>query len=108
MAKLRILADAPTQAARNQKRGKLFEALMTDVLRRFGYRIDRTPSTNYAGMEIDVEGTHGVTGQPLHAECKCYESEIDSPKLQAFFGKFMTRWLKDRRAHGLFIAIHAC
>ena len=78
---------------------------MADVLRRFGYRIDRIPSTNYAGMEIDVEGTHGVTGQPLHAECKCYESEIDSPKLQAFFGKFMTRWLKDKRAHGLFIAI---
>lgn len=105
MGTLKILADAPTQAGRNQKRGKLFEALMSDVLRRHGYRIDRIPSVNYAGMEIDIEGTHLVTTQPFCAECKCYESEIDSPKFQAFFGKFMTRWRKDKRAHGLFIAI---
>ncbi len=78
---------------------------MADVLRCFGYQIDRIPSTNYAGMEIDVEGTHIITGHPVYAECKCYESEVDSPKFQAFFGKFMTRWLKDKRAHGLFIAI---
>jgi hypothetical protein len=56
-------------------------------------------------MEIDVEGVHLITGHSLYAECKCYESEVDSSKLQAFFGKFMTRWLKDKRAHGLFIAI---
>lgn len=105
MAKLRILADGATTAARNQKRGKLFEVLMADVLRRFGYRVDQISSVNYAGMEIDIEGAHIVSGQPLYSECKCYESEVDSPKLQAFFGKFMTRWLKDKKAQGLFIAI---
>lgn len=105
MAKIRIAADAPTPAGRNNRRGKLFERLMADVLRRSGYRVDRVPSTNYAGMEIDIEGTHTVTTHPLYAECKCYESEVDSPKFQAFFGKFITRWRKDARAHGLFIAI---
>lgn len=105
MPKLRILADASTLTGRSQKRGKLFEALMADVLRCFGYRVDRIPSVNYAGMEIDIEGTHIVTNLPLYAECKFYESDVDSPKLQAFFGKFVTRWLKNKRAHGLFIAI---
>ncbi len=105
MAKIRIVADAPTSAGRNNQRGKLFERLMADVLNRSGYRVDRVPSTNYAGMEIDIEGTHNVTAHPLYAECKCYESDVDCPKLQAFFGKFITRWRKDGRAHGLFIAI---
>lgn len=78
---------------------------MADVLRHLGYRIDRIPSTNYAGMEIDIEGTHIATGLPLYAECKCYDSEVDSPRVQAFFGKYMTLWLENSRAHGLFIAI---
>lgn len=105
MPKLRILAASPTTAARNQKRGKLFEALMSDVLAHYGYRIDRIPNTNYGGMEIDIEGFHKIGDQPIYAECKCYESEVDSAKLQAFFGKFMSRWLKNPRSQGLFIAI---
>lgn len=105
MAKLRVLADAPSAAGRAQKRGKLFEALMSDVLRRLGYRVDRIPSTNYSGMEIDIEGTHLATGLPLYAECKCSDSEVDSPKFQAFYGKYMSRWMRENRAHGLFLVI---
>lgn len=105
MPKLRILANEATSSARNNKRGKLFESLIADVLKQFGYRIDQIPNTNYGGMEIDIEGTHAIAGQSIYAECKCYDSPVDSSKLQAFFGKFMTRWLKDRKAQGLFIAI---
>ena len=105
MSKIKVLASATTQAGRNQKRGKLFEAVMADTLRTFGYQIDRIASVNYAGMEIDIEGTHLVSGLPLYAECKCYESEVDSPKFQAFFGKYIARWWKEKRGHGLFIAI---
>lgn len=102
---LKILASAPTVSGQAQKRGKLFEKLMAEVLRHFGYQIDSIPSVNYSGMEIDIEGRALVTGIPIYAECKFYESEIDSPKLQAFVGKYMTKWRRDSRCQGLFIAV---
>ncbi len=105
MARLKLLAGGTSPQAQAQARGKLFENLMADVLRHYGYRIDRIPSVNYAGMEIDIEGKALATGIPLYAECKCYETEVDSPKLQAFYGKYMALWLKERRCQGLFIAL---
>ena len=56
-------------------------------------------------MEIDIEGKSALTGVPLYAECKCYATEVDSPRFQQFFGKYMTRWLKDKRCQGLFVAL---
>ena len=105
MGTLKILAKGKSQQAQAQARGKLFEKLMADVLRQFGYSIDRIPNVNYAGMEIDIEGKAIVTGIPLYAECKYYATEVAAPKLQEFFGKYMTRWCKDKRCHGLFIAL---
>lgn len=102
---LKILASAPTPAGQAQQRGKLFEKLMAEVLRHFGYQIDAIPSVNYAGMEIDIDGRAIATGVPIYAECKFYDSEVDSPKLQAFVGKYMTRWRKDSRCQGLFLAV---
>ena len=74
-------------------------------MRHHGYDIDSIPSVNYAGMEIDIEGRHRVSSTPLYAECKCYDTAIDSPQLQRFFGKYMTRWLKNSHCHGLFVAL---
>jgi hypothetical protein len=105
MERLKILAGGNSKQAQAQARGKLFERLMSDVLRHYGYSIDRTPNVNYAGMEIDIEGRALATNIPLYAECKCYETEIDSPKFQAFYGKYMARWRKDKRCQGLFIAL---
>ena len=105
LGKLKILANGNTQQERAQKRGKIFEELMTEVLRQLGYEIDNIPNVNYAGMEIDIEGKTILNSIPLYAECKCYEANVDSPKLQAFYGKYMTRWHKDRRSQGLFIAL---
>lgn len=105
MGRLKILASGKSPQARAQARGKLFEKLMAGVLRHYGYKIDRIPNVNYAGMEIDIEGRAIATGIPLYAECKCYETEVDSPKLQEFFGKYMARWRKDKRCQGLFIAL---
>ncbi|XGV94602.1 MAG: restriction endonuclease [Leptolyngbya sp. BL-A-14] len=108
MGKLKILAGGNSSQAKAQARGKLFEKLMAEVLRHYGYAIDRrNPSVNYAGMEIDIEGKAIITGTPLYAECKCYETEVDSPKLQKFFGQYMSRWLKDEKCQGLFIALPA-
>jgi hypothetical protein len=105
VGRLRIAASGKSPQAQNQARGRLFEQLMADVLRHFGYAVDSIPNVNYAGMEIDIEGRSLATGLPLYAECKAYESEIDSPKFQGFFGKYMARWLQDKRSAGLFIAI---
>ncbi len=107
MGKLKILASGNSPQAKAQIRGKLFEKLMTEVHRHYGYSIDHhITNVDYAGMEIDIEGRHLVTGIPFYAECKCYETEmIDAPKLQAFYGKYMAKWLKEKRSHGLFIAL---
>jgi len=105
MARLKILAEGNSQQARANARGKLFEEIMANALRHYGYKIDRLANINYSGMEIDIEGKAIVTDIPLYAECKCYEKEVDAPQLQAFFGKYMTRWLKDKRCQGLFIAL---
>lgn len=105
MARLEILGTGNNTHAQAQARGKLFEKLMAEVLRQLGFDIDRIPSVNYSGMEIDIEGRAIATGIPIYAECKSYENEIESPKLQAFFGKYTGRWLQDSRCQGLFIAV---
>jgi len=105
MGSIRVSASGPSPQARAQAKGDLFERLMADVLRHHGYEIDRILNVNYSGLEIDIEGHQTVTGIPLYAECKCYETPVDAPKLQAFVGKFWTRHIKDARSHGLFIAL---
>ena len=105
MGRLIVLASGSSSQAQATARGKLFEQLMTSVLRHYGYQIDRIANVNYAGMEIDIEGKAIPTGIPIYAECKCYATDVDSPKFQAFFGKYMTRWLVDKRCQGLFIAL---
>ena len=106
MGTLKILASGDSTQAQAQGRGKLFEALMSEVLRNYGYNID-THHTNivFAGMEIDIEGKAIVANTPLYAECKCYDSDITCPMVTEFFGKYMARWFKDNRCQGLFIAL---
>lgn len=105
MTDIRIISSASIGAARNNARGHLFEKLMASVLRTYGYEIDRIPSVNYAGMEIDIEGHDLLNGIPMYAECKCYDKPVDSPSVQAFYGKYMARWRKDNRSRGLLVAI---
>lgn len=106
MGKLKILADGTSTQAKANARGHLFETLMCNVLNQYGYTIDeKHPSVNHAGMEIDIEGKATLSGINLYAECKCYDKDVDSSKLQAFFGKYMSMWFSDKRCQGLFIAI---
>ena len=105
MPKLKILADGKNSQAKANARGHLFEDLMSMVLRNYGYEIKDRPNVNYSGMEIDIEGESILHKTKLYAECKCYGKAVDSPKFQAFFGKYMAKWLKDSSCHGLFIAI---
>lgn len=105
MPKLKILADGNSTQAKANARGHLFEDLMSEVLRNYGYEIKDKSNVNYSGMEIDIEGESILHKTKLYAECKCYDKVIDSPKFQAFFGKYMAKWRKDSSCHGLFIAI---
>jgi len=105
MGLLKILADGRDEKLRAVERGKLFEKLITEVLRKYGYGIDRRPNVRYAGMEIDIEGHHLMTGIPLYAECKCWGTSVGAAELQAFNGKYTPLWRKDKRACGMFIAV---
>lgn len=105
MGRLKILADGNSTQAQAQARGDLFQKLMALVLHHHGYQIDGNPNVNYAGMEIDIDGHASLTKVPLYAECKCHETDIASPRLQEFFGKYMTRWLKNNQSQGLFVAL---
>jgi len=105
MGKLKILAGGVNPPARANARGHLFEQLMCDVLNHYGYIIDKKPSVNYAGMEIDIEGRAALTTTKIYAECKCYDKDVDSPKFQEFYAKYVTKWFKDKHCQGLFIAI---
>ena len=60
MERLRIVAQGETGPAQANARGKLFEKIAAEVLRRHGYDIDRYRiNVTHAGMEIDIEGqTH--------------------------------------------------
>jgi hypothetical protein len=105
MGKLKIFADGDSPSAQANARGHLFESLMVDVLSHSGYKIEKIPHVNYAGMEIDIEGKTLINDVKLYAECKCLDKDIDSPKFLAFFGKYMSMWVDDNHCQGLFIAI---
>ncbi|MGB2929627.1 MAG: hypothetical protein WBB70_12015 [Desulfobacterales bacterium] len=105
MGRLKILAQGRSPQARARSRGKLFEAMMVQVLHHCGYSVDRILHADTDEMEIDIAGKHKATGSPLFADCKFYETAISASKLHAFYGKYMTRWHKDKRCHGLLIAL---
>ena len=105
MGRLKILGHGRSPQAMARSRNKLFEAMMIQVLHHYGYSVDRILNPDTAEMEIDIAGTHNATGSPFFADCKFYETTISVSRLQAFYGKYMARWHKDKRYHGLLIAL---
>ena len=105
MGRLKILAQGRSPQARVLARGKLFEAMMARILSHYEYSIEHILHEDTAEMEIDIAGKHKATGSPFFADCKFYETAIPASKLHAFYGKYMTRWHKDKRCHGLLIAL---
>jgi hypothetical protein len=105
MGRLKILAQGKSSQARARSRIELFETMMIQVLHHYGYRADRILHSDANEMEIDITGTHIATGAPFFADCKFYETTLSVSNLQAFYGKYMTRWHKDKRCHGLLIAL---
>lgn len=105
MVKIIILGEGSTEGEQNYNKGKLFEALMKEVLSGFGYNATNITSVGYSGMEIDVEGHRIPDNTPFLGECKAWDSEIQALPLRDFFGKYMAKWLNDKRLQGVFIAL---
>ncbi len=105
MSRLLILGSGESPQQKNNAKGKLFEKLMSEVIKKLGYSIDKLPNINYAGMEIDIEGKGILNNIPFYAECKYHDTLIATPKLQAFLGKYMVKWMQDNRSQAVFIAI---
>ncbi len=105
MGRLKILASGRSQHTRARARDRLFTAMMTQVLNHFGYRVDRILNADPAGMEMDIEGKHRETGFPFYAASGFYETTLSERDLQAFYGRYMTKWHEDKRCHGIFIVI---
>lgn len=105
MTKIIILGEGSTEKIRNNNKGKLFETLAKEILEGFGFSVTNITRVNYAGMEIDVEGNRLPDNTPFIGECKAWGFEIPAEPLRDFFGKYMAKWLKDKRSQGVFIAL---
>ena len=101
MERLKIIT-----AVRSPRAGiKLFEGVASEVLHHYGYRFGRVLNIDYSGMEIEIEGKHKPTGMSFYALCKWSDKDIPLKEIQAFYGKYMTKWHQDKQCHGLFIVL---
>ena len=105
MARFKILVSGRTESAVNQARGELFESTITKILKKDGYRVEGIRPIDPHLMELDIEGKHLETGSPLYAVCRYSETAVSERDLQAYYGKYMIRWLEDNQCHGFFIAL---
>jgi hypothetical protein len=105
MGRLKILVSDRTESAGNRARSELFESIVTNILNMDGYRVDDLGQADFHRMELDIDGQHVETGFPFYAVCRYSETPISERDLQAFYGRYMIRWHKDNRCHGLFIVL---
>ena len=57
------------------------------------------------GEEVDVEGTHVVSGEVLKGQCKAHAEKIDAPPLRLFFGDVEKARGKSPRLAGVFVSL---
>jgi hypothetical protein len=105
MGRLKILVSDRTDAAVNPDLRELFESIITPILIKDGYRVDGVHPIDPHLMELDIEGKHLETGSPFYAVCKYSETAVSERDLQAFYGRYMVRWLEDNRCHGFFFVL---
>lgn len=105
LRRLKILVSDRTESAGNRALSELFEAMITEILNKDGYHVGRLRQADLRLTELDIDGQHVETGFPFYAVCRHSESSISARDLQAFFGRYMIRWHKDNRCHGLFIVL---
>jgi hypothetical protein len=105
MGRFKILVSGRTESAVNQARRKLLESIITKILKKDGYRVDGIRPMDPHLMELDIEGKHLDTGSPLYGVCRYSETAVSKRDLQAYYGKYMIKWLEDNQCHGFFLVL---
>ncbi len=86
---LYIISTENKSGKRNNEKGKLFEELMVQLLRKMGWKVtNKDRRIMLAGIEIDIKATNKTyDDQKLIAECKAYKSPIERSILSDFWGQ---------------------
>jgi hypothetical protein len=102
-----VLADGATDAARNEKRGKLFEEFVALLLEKYGYEKPTRERLNVtsSGIELDVTARHRADNTDATAECKAYSTPVPAGELDKFYGKLGRLRLKNHEFFGWFFAL---
>lgn len=101
MQRLKILPDDRSL----ESRVKLFETVAARVLNHLGYRLDRIRDSRRSTLNFEITGLHTRTAGTLYAEFTYAESPITDHHVQAFYGRYMARWLADKRCRGVLVAL---
>lgn len=104
---VRILADGGSRGEIANKRGRLLEVFVGQLLGTQGYERPTRDSLNVTseGAEIDVVARHRVTGQAIVCECKAHSSNVGVPHLSSFIGKFTLARADDPGCQGIFVGL---
>lgn len=96
MTRIRIAAKD------NQKRGKIFERMISDLLERQGYEDIRLNQVEQ-GYELDFKARH--KGVEIIGECKAHKDKIRSPDIHEFFAKFTLERRRNKHIKGEFYSL---
>lgn len=88
-----------------QEKGRALERAVGAVWTHLGYRKLRF-NIHATGEEIDVEGTHVISGELLKSQCKAWGDKVDAGPLRLFFGDVEKERGQSDRVIGIFVALN--
>jgi tetratricopeptide (TPR) repeat protein len=88
----------------NQEKGRALERGVGAVWSELGYRKLKF-NVHATGEEIDVEGTHVVSGEILKGQCKAHRGKIDTGPVRQFFGDVEKERGRSDRVIGVFVSL---
>ncbi len=102
-----LLAPGDSSAARSNARGHLFEQFMAQVMHELGYQKPTTEQLNNKvdGVELDISMTHDLNRSSAIAECKAYQTNINTPMVTAFYGRLAMLRHEQSDLDGFFFAL---
>jgi tetratricopeptide (TPR) repeat protein len=86
------------------EKGRALERLTGAVWAHLGFR-DIRFNTHATGEEIDVIGTHVVSGEILKGQCKAHEALVDTTQLRLFLGDVVKDRGANTRTTGVFVSL---
>lgn len=86
---LYIISTENKSGKRSNEKGKLFEELMAQLLKKMGWKVaSKDRNIMLAGIEIDIKAANKTyDDQKLIAQCKAYKSPIERSILSDFWGQ---------------------